>query len=174
VTNLFKGKGYILKTNPFGSVFYLVFIALFWIGYWILVKNYKKLSRTKTKEQLEDYNLKSKKSWKRVKWLALVRIVKTVYDLKMFLFNLFVLDLTTASIYELSQTLILVKMFKAEGFSVGMLSHIASTCILIGIMFEFMVILIFRVNMEKRLSKLEIIRKEKTGSPPSPGMISPS
>ena len=102
MTNLFKGKGYILKTNPFGSVFYLVFIALFWIGYWILVKNYKKLSRTKTKEQLEDYNLKSKKSWKRVKWLALVRIVKTVYDLKMFLFNLFVIDLSIASIYELS------------------------------------------------------------------------
>ena len=71
-----------MKSNAFGSVFYLIFIAIFWTAYWILVWNYKKLSRTKSAEELSFYNLKSKKSWKRVKWLALVRTVKTIYDLK--------------------------------------------------------------------------------------------
>ena len=53
-------------------------------------------------------------------------------------------------------------MFKAEGFSLGMLSHIVCTLVLVGILFEFLIILSFRVNMERRLIRMEKIQKEKT------------
>jgi hypothetical protein len=123
--------GFILRTVPFGSVVYPITFVVFWILFKLKLYFANKID-------LKALSKSPKGDYKRIGWLVFTRIVKMFYDMKQFLFNLFVLDLTLASCFELSQSTILTKMFTEKDLtSAATFSMLLSAICLILIIFEF-------------------------------------
>ena len=137
--------GFLLRTVPFGSVVYPIIFAVFWIlfrlkKYIVSRMNLRALSKLPRCHP------------KRVSWFIFTRVVKLFYDLKQFLFNLFVLDLGLAACFELCQSNILAKMFTEKDLSSGAIFSmlLSATCIVL-IIFEFYYTL--AVNQAVKMTK---------------------
>jgi hypothetical protein len=122
--------GFILRTVPFGSVVYPLVFVLFWILFKLKLFLQRKINIAKL-------NKLGKWNCKRLSWVAFTKVVKLFHDLKQFLFNLFVLDLSLASCFELCQSRILAKMFTEDITTDAIFSMLLSAFNLILIIFEF-------------------------------------
>ena len=87
--------GYIFKTVPLGSIAYPFSFALFWIVYYFYMKKHKEVFTEKDPK-------KRLKLLKARKFKYFNKLTKLIFDIKQFLFNLYVIDLTGACLYEIS------------------------------------------------------------------------
>jgi hypothetical protein len=136
--------GFILRTVPFGSVVYPLVFALFWILFKLKLFLQRKINVAKL-------NKLGKWSLKRLSWVAFTRTVKLFHDLKQFLFNLFVLDLSLAACFELCQSNVMAKMFTESLTSAAIFSMLMSALNLVLIIFEFYYTL--TVNLAVKMTK---------------------